>query len=285
VDLDRQSIERRDFPIGRRGYDPAAVDAHLHALAAEVQELQRELSERGGGTLAATASTQVQGIVRAAEVAAADIERQAQEAARRAREEADRDAERTRADAVKRAQAHGAAVAQAAAALLARVEAMDGEASTLVESLHAGAGRLAQDLAAVERDMGELYDAAGRAGDPAGAGLVAAKVTPAPTAPSVAPPIPVPAPEPAPVVRPTVTSMPAPAPAPSAAEPTPSAPRQPAPTPPTASNGDLDGARLIALNMALNGEPRADADRFLAENYELEDRQKLLDEVYAAIEG
>jgi hypothetical protein len=48
---------------------------------------------------------------------------------------------------------------------------------------------------------------------------------------------------------------------------------------------DADGARLIALNMALGGSSRADTDRFLAENYELEDRQKLLDEVYAAIEG
>ena len=51
------------------------------------------------------------------------------------------------------------------------------------------------------------------------------------------------------------------------------------------ANGDLDGARLIALNMALNGESRADADRYLAENFQLADRQKLIDEVYAAIEG
>jgi hypothetical protein len=37
--------------------------------------------------------------------------------------------------------------------------------------------------------------------------------------------------------------------------------------------------------MALNGEPRDQADRYLAENFELSDRAKLLDEVYAAIEG
>ena len=37
--------------------------------------------------------------------------------------------------------------------------------------------------------------------------------------------------------------------------------------------------------MALNGESRADADRYLAENFKLSDRQKLIDEVYAAIEG
>ena len=50
-------------------------------------------------------------------------------------------------------------------------------------------------------------------------------------------------------------------------------------------NGDLDGARLIALNMALNGESRADTERYLAENFQLADRGKLVDEVYAAIEG
>ena len=49
--------------------------------------------------------------------------------------------------------------------------------------------------------------------------------------------------------------------------------------------GDLDGARLIALNMALNGESRTDTERYLAENFELPDRLKLIDEVYAAIEG
>jgi len=62
------------------------------------------------------------------------------------------------------------------------------------------------------------------------------------------------------------------------------APAAPGPAPaPDAS--DVAGARLIALNMALNGESRADTDRYLAENFELADREKLIDEVYAAIEG
>jgi len=52
-----------------------------------------------------------------------------------------------------------------------------------------------------------------------------------------------------------------------------------------AGGGDLDGARLIALNMALNGESRADTERYLAENFQLPDRLKLIDEVYSAIEG
>jgi hypothetical protein len=51
------------------------------------------------------------------------------------------------------------------------------------------------------------------------------------------------------------------------------------------AGGDLDGARLIALNMALNGESRADTERYLAENFQLPDRLKLIDEVYSAIEG
>ena len=48
---------------------------------------------------------------------------------------------------------------------------------------------------------------------------------------------------------------------------------------------DLDGARLVALNMALSGEPRERTDRYLADSFQLSDRAKLLDEVYAAVEG
>jgi hypothetical protein len=48
---------------------------------------------------------------------------------------------------------------------------------------------------------------------------------------------------------------------------------------------DTEGARLIALNMALNGTPREETDRYLSENFELSDRVGLLDEVYASVEG
>ncbi|HXB64568.1 MAG TPA: hypothetical protein VNV42_06800 [Solirubrobacteraceae bacterium] len=48
---------------------------------------------------------------------------------------------------------------------------------------------------------------------------------------------------------------------------------------------DLDGARLVALNMALEGQPRERADAYLAERFQLDDRTQLLDEVYAAVEG
>jgi len=48
---------------------------------------------------------------------------------------------------------------------------------------------------------------------------------------------------------------------------------------------DLDGARLVALNMALSGESREQTDRYLADSFQLSDRATLLDEVYAAVEG
>jgi DivIVA domain-containing protein len=304
VDLDRQSIERRDFPIARRGYDPAAVDAHLRALAAEIQELrERPPAGRATESLGSTAASQVQGILEAAETTATDIERSATDDAARMREEAALDAGQTRSEAVQRAQAHVAAVAQATAVLLGRVESMDGEVGALVQSLQAGAGRLAADLGSVEAEMGQLYDAA--------SGQFTAPAAPAPThavpavgtastAPPRAPQAPAPPArpgEPAPPVAPRPVA-PAPAPAVETASapvvasrplpPQPPAARAPAPrvadSGQTPSGGDLDGARLVALNMALNGESREQADRYLQENFQLADRAKLLDEVYAAIE-
>lgn len=264
VDFDRQAIERRDFPVGRRGYDPAAVDAHLRALAAEFEELQRAAATGSADvSVASTAGHQVQGILEAAEAAAAEIERNAQESARQVREAADRDAESTRQEAIEKARTQVAAVAQVCSNLLQRVGSMDAEVNALVGSLRAGAGRLAADLAAVETGMGDLYGAASgrqaQAGEPSSLeAQLAAVAAPPPPAPHI------PAPEaaaPAPVAQPA------------------------APMAEAASGGDVDGARLIALNMALNGESRTDTERYLAENFELPDRLKLIDEVYAAIEG
>jgi DivIVA domain-containing protein len=63
----------------------------------------------------------------------------------------------------------------------------------------------------------------------------------------------------------------------------------PEPAPPAAdqdepegANGDAAAARIVALDMALSGTPRAETERFLAEHYAVPDREALLDEVYAA---
>ncbi len=270
MDLDRQAIERRDFPIGRRGYDPAAVDAHLREMAAEVEGLQRTAASGGDMSLASSAGSQVQSILEAAETAAGEIERQALENARQVREAADRDAEHTRAEAVEKARAHVAGVANVAATLLERVGSMDGEVNALVESLRSGASRLASDLSAVENGMGELYDAA------SGRNLAPAEAQPQVQA----------QPQPqsmfeaelndALVAEQAPVQLTVPVEQPQHAEPAPVG---------GGNAADLDGARLIALNMALNGESRSDTERYLAENFQLPDRLKLIDEVYAAIEG
>jgi ABC-type transporter Mla subunit MlaD len=74
-------------------------------------------------------------------------------------------------------------------------------------------------------------------------------------------------------------------------EPASAAADEPAPAPgepaaaaakPAAGDGH-EGARLIALNMALSGSPRDETARYLDENFELEDRDALLDEVYARV--
>jgi DivIVA domain-containing protein len=270
VEFDRQAIERRDFPIGRRGYDPAAVDAHLRSLAAEFEELQRAAASGGDLSLASTAGSQVQSILEAAETTAADIERSAQEAARQARDTANRDAERTREEALEKARAHVAAVAQVTATLLERVGSMDSEVNTLVSSVRAGAGRLAADLSAVEAGMAELY----------GAASGQAPLSDQPLSDQPPPP---PEPEPPGAFEAELDAALA-APKPAAVQPVQAASGA-AGEGAVAQAADLDGARLIALNMALNGESRSDTERYLAENFQLPDRLKLVDEVYAAIEG
>jgi hypothetical protein len=56
---------------------------------------------------------------------------------------------------------------------------------------------------------------------------------------------------------------------------------------PALSNGtDLDRrARLVALNMAANGAPREETDRYLAERLGIADRGQLLDAVYESFPG
>ena len=62
-----------------------------------------------------------------------------------------------------------------------------------------------------------------------------------------------------------------------------------APEESTASGGrsirGAEGARLIALNMALNGTPRDETARYLSQNFDLDDQDSLLDEVYARVGG
>ena len=67
-----------------------------------------------------------------------------------------------------------------------------------------------------------------------------------------------------------------------AAEPVPAVPAEPpSAVAPADGNGDA-AARIVALDMALSGTPRDETGRYLAEHYDLPDRESLLDDVYAA---
>ena len=52
-----------------------------------------------------------------------------------------------------------------------------------------------------------------------------------------------------------------------------------------ASASAPEGARLLALKMALDGRPRDETAAYLRENFELDDPEALLDEVYARTGG
>jgi DivIVA domain-containing protein len=268
VPLDRQAIEKRDFPIGRRGYDPAAVDTHLARLADEIEALHRQAKRRSGESLAQSASEQVRAIVQAAEASAEAIEQEAEQEAQQIRSEAVRDAERTRGDAIERAQGHVGRVSEATRQMLQRVEGMQSELSPLVESLRTGANRVNADLSLLEVQMVELHSAA--AGERSDGG-------------------------PSPLHEPSLPPGP---PEASITHPEDDLERTPEveafdtrsidvePEQPVASEAveeDVEGARLIALNMALSGQSRAETDQYLAENFSLRDRARLLDEVYESI--
>jgi DivIVA domain-containing protein len=199
--MDREEIERQDFPAARRGYDPGAVDAHLRRVADEFDTVARQRP----GSLAEGASSQVRAILEAAETSA-----------RQLRDEAGREA----GDHVER-------VEDAAKGMLEKLDRLQTELDRLLAGLKSTAESLTGSLEELSREVGTLGPA----------------VQPAP-----------PEPEPAPTAPPSNG----------------------------ARSDDEAGARLVALNMALEGTPREETARFLGEHYELGNLDALLDEVYAS---
>ncbi len=268
--LERQSIEKKDFPIGRRGYDPEAVDDHLRALADEVDELKRS-SRRRTETLASSASEQVRAIVEAAETSAANIQRSAEEEAQEIRAEASSEAQSTRENATAEAKDYVSRVSESTASMLQRIDAMESELGALIESLRTGSNRLTADLQLLEGNLTEVRDSVTPRARFEREGEALAE----PSEPEAAIAEGQDLYEEQAAVSETETYA-----VPEETEIT-EAEEAPAGGP----SDDTEGARLIALNMALNGTPREETDRYLAENFELSDRDGLLDEVYASVEG
>ncbi len=271
--LDRQSIEKKDFPIGRRGYDPEAVDSHLHTLADEIDELKRS-ARRRSESLAAAASEQVRSIVEAAETSAADIQRQAEDEAREIRAEAGTEADATREHATSEAREYVGRVSESTSGMLERIDAMESELSALIESLRTGSNRLNADLQLLEGNLTAVKNAVvpRPAFEPEQPAPQAQRVVRPEEPPATTPPTFEGAVQVTGAAAGEVLADPGPEP-------------EPAPAAVRANGADDDGARLIALNMALNGTPREETDRYLAENFKLTDRRGLLDEVYSSVQG
>jgi cell division septum initiation protein DivIVA len=293
--LERQSIEKKDFPIGRRGYEPEAVDTHLRALAHEVEELKRssaseveELRQNSQRheTLSSAASEHVRAIVEAAEASAAQIQQQTDDEARQIRSEATQEAQMTRERASSEANEYVERVSESTAAMLQRVEAMENELNALVESLRTGANRLKADLQLLESNFADVRESVAPSGrlereaavdrseaavaEPEGPEEIDQLVESHAGASGGA-------------GTSTTTGGATGAGASSGAATAPLG--EPSAAGTQGTRDDVEGARLIALNMALNGTPRQETDRYLAENFQLSDRQGLLDEVYASVGG
>jgi DivIVA domain-containing protein len=233
--LDRNSIVRGDFPLERRGYDRAAVDAHLDAVAVAVAEL---VAARIDANTASTVSSNVESIVTAAEEAARRIEREAHE----------------------RTQEQEARVEAATNTLLERIDA-----------LRAGVEQLAGGLN--EAPPSAPAAKSGNGARDADAFVVPVELEPDPAAVEIA--------EAGPMLELVPEPPAASAPAPHSAEP-PSA--EPA-AGDAARSTIVEDARLVALQMLLEGRSRDEVDGYLAKHFELPDRARLLDDVVAAVGG
>jgi DivIVA domain-containing protein len=172
--VEREEIERRDFPVGRRGYEQEAVDAHLRAVADEIEQLRTSAAavRRPAASLAAGTSEQVRLILEAAERGATEM----------------------REDAGRQAKAHVARVEEAAEGMLAKLEELQGELSGLLDGLRAGGERLSRGLAELQAQVGDV--------DP----LPAAEPAPEPV--ELAEPKPEPEPEPEPELEPEPEARP-----------------------------------------------------------------------------
>jgi hypothetical protein len=116
-------------------------------------------------------------------------------------------------------------------------------------------------------------------------------------APEIDPtPATVPEPEPAREPEPEPPGIPEPEPP---VEPEPQPPEVPEPAPPGgdrvsteqlieqlkggAAGADEGAARLVAMNLALDGKSRKEVERYLAEEYELANASRILDDVYSRV--
>ena len=288
--LDRHSIEKKDFPLGQRGYDPDAVDAHLAGLADEITAFRQE-ARRRSDTVASSASDRVRTIVDAAEQTAAEINRAAEGDAREIRDEATHEANAVRETATREAHEYLEKVSASTNAMIDRLRAMEEEMNAMIETVRAGSNRLSTDLQQLQSGFDEVSGSlsprpAFKPDEPAAVQTQAETVdhSEAQAGGLHEPPS---GEHAQPAAEDSAAATPA---SPEAAElesvaGDPGHANGSEQAEPAHHAGDAEGARLIALNMALNGTPREETERYLSENFHLADTGGLLDEVYASVES
>ena len=143
---------------------------------------------------------------------------------------------------------------------------MEGEIDGLLAQLRAASARIHGELGRAAAGIDQLHDSL-----PASNGAVQGELEPPRAAPAQAatPELPAPSGLAAPPAQPAVA-------APSAQ------PAVAAPAPSGAEASEIDHARLVAVNMALSGEPREHTERRLRDELGVADPAALVDDVYAA---
>ena len=261
--LDRQSIEKKDFPLGRADTTRRPSTPTSPPSPTRSRDRTRHAGAVTPGLVGRRPGADDR---RGRRESAAEIQRGAEEDAREIRQEASQRGRATRENAQREAREHVDRVTEATNAMLQRVNAMDQELDALIESVRAGSNRLSADLRQLEVGLGNV-----------GRDRAAARLRPDEPAPATAR-------RPPPAARPATAhgdrgpalargaasrSSPEP-PSPAeerrrrpaarggrAAERRPGCGSATARTSPARPAGDdTEGASLIALNMALNGTPR-----------------------------
>jgi DivIVA domain-containing protein len=320
LELDRHNIERNDFSAARRGYDPDEVDRHLRELADAIADLKRQQKPAATASLATAAADQVRTIVEAAERSAAEIQENAETEANRIKDDASRGARETRERADNDAAKRVADAEEATQRALDRAGSIESEidrllgdlrtaATGLIDRVTGAAGSLQGELDQARSEFANVREARLEPGI-SGVGTSAVDEDEGPV-------------DAEPEIVAEVEDVEAEAAAADVSDDSVSEPlvahdedlepvssnggdtavedevavdeeieEEPEAEPATGGGGGggrsirgAEGARLIALNMALNGTPRDETARYLSQNFELDDQDALLDEVYARVGG
>ena len=324
MDLDRNYIERNDFSAARRGYDPDEVDRHLREIADAIADLKKQ-QKPSPTSLATAAADQVRSIVEAAERSAAEIQENAETEARRIRDDASQAARETRERADADAAQRLADADEATQHALDRAGSIEAEIDRLLGDIRSAAtGLIDRVTTAADALQTELDQARGEFATVREGRLEEGRARPAAAAVEDRGPVDAEPEVVAEVEEVEAEAAAADVPDDILAEPLEreeeviasgggnvtlesdtaveedvAAEEEPEPEPEpeperaraaTAGGGGrsirgAEGARLIALNMALNGTPRDETARYLSQNFELDDQDALLDEVYARVGG